>query len=210
MGCCLWPEGLSLMAYMKLFLVSFLSFNWLFHFFDWFEGLEILFFIIIFSCNCQCVGLPEEEEEGSSLACVGVSHSWAGRRLGWGAMSRRADWPSVAHNNCMLLKVIHRPVETPLFSMNHICLPYFIERQQKRAKRELKAIFSKVPRWCRGTSHISNRSLTSKGSLKIFLTVSALSRLCVFWSHHFNQFSGKTFIHSLSEKLPFPNSVKTL
>lgn len=33
-GGCPWPEGLSVMAGTKLFLVSFLSFDWLFHLFD--------------------------------------------------------------------------------------------------------------------------------------------------------------------------------
>lgn len=47
-SCCPWSEGLSVMAgepCMKLFLVSLLSFSWLFHSFDRFEGLEILFFL---------------------------------------------------------------------------------------------------------------------------------------------------------------------
>lgn len=138
--CCPWPEGLSVIAgepCTKLFLVPFLSFNWLFHLPDWFEGLEIRFWFF-FSFNCQCVGLPEEEEEGSSFAHVGVSQCW----VGLSAISQRPDWPSVAHNHYMLVKVIHRP-------MKHLCLAFEphlsslfhwkTEKKKKKGKERIKS-----------------------------------------------------------------------
>ena len=183
-GCYLWskgPSGVIEEPCTKLLVVSLLSFSWIFCLFDWFEGLELFFSHLTDS--------------------VGAARGRGGRKVALHMLMFHSLGRKEAEVRCNVSKSrLNIGGPCPLHAgeddwqtsentlvLNHICLPYFTERQEKRVNRELKAKFSKAPQRCRGTSHISNQSFTSKGSLKIFLTVSTLSGLCVFWSHYFNQ-----------------------